>query len=771
MKKFYMIGNTHFDPVWLWRWDESMASIRATFRSALDRMKEDDGFIYSFITPPVFEWIKRTEPQMFEEIKQRIEEGRWDIAEGWWIQPDCYSATGESYVRQGLYAQRYLKENFGKQSRVVFNIDSFGHNPQIPQILKKSGIEYYCFVRPEKHHIELESPYFKWEGLDKSTVLAYRAETAYEPDVCETAKKLDYLKGDNHIIVYGVTDHGGAPTKKSIADINASNNMKFSTVEHFFDKVGDTDYIVSGELITGDFGPYSNGVDIKKMNMLAENAVLNAEKSSVIANRCDRNALTDCWKDIMFNQFHDILGGASIKEAYYDARNQYGRAIATAEYIMHTNLQLVTSKIKMPGKNPDNPWNIVVWNMNCADYDGCIEAEVQWLHEFPGYDKSIVLEDAEGNVYKTQIIREKSVIPKFRERFVFKAKIPALGYKAFKVIKTDHDVAIVENEKINPYEIETDLFRFTISKCNGSIEKIYNKKTNQKIDKKIFVPECYEDFGDTWAFDVTGYGKKLGTFRVVDAKIIEDGIHRTKIKLTLKYSNSILYIYYIFYNNENYIDVEYRVNWNEKHETLKFNIDINDDTVRAGVQAGTVLRKAKSEDVPMNRWIKFDDLFFVSDSVFAYNHNENRVGMTILRSCIYGDLRLEDIDFENDYEIMHQGITEGRIRMHLDENIDVCKEAELYTNDCVVIVESNHDGLYEPKSSFLKIDDGISVMAVKFCENSDDIIIRICENYGETRKTKLMFYDKEYFVDMSAFEIKTLKISNGKIKEVNMLEL
>ena len=143
MSKLYMIGNTHFDPVWLWTWDEAMASIRSTFRSALDRMKEDPEFIYSFATPPVFEWIKKTDPAMFEEIKLRVAEGRWELAEGWWVQPDCYGASGESYVRQGLYAQKYLKENFGQYATCVFNIDSFGHSPQLPQILQKSRIGCY----------------------------------------------------------------------------------------------------------------------------------------------------------------------------------------------------------------------------------------------------------------------------------------------------------------------------------------------------------------------------------------------------------------------------------------------------------------------------------------------------------------------------------------------------------------------------------------------------------------------------------------------------
>ena len=140
MKNIYMIGNTHFDPVWLWKWEEAMASIHSTFRSALDRMKEDKDFIYSFATPPVFEWIKQTDPDMFEEIKARVKEGRWELCEGWWLQPDCFSACGESYARQSLYGQRYLLENFGRYTDTVFNVDSFGHNSATPQILRKSGI-------------------------------------------------------------------------------------------------------------------------------------------------------------------------------------------------------------------------------------------------------------------------------------------------------------------------------------------------------------------------------------------------------------------------------------------------------------------------------------------------------------------------------------------------------------------------------------------------------------------------------------------------------
>lgn len=113
---------------------------------------------------------------MFEEIKQRVSEGRWDLAEGWWNQPDCFSACGEGYIRQGLYGQRYLMDNFGKYSECVTNTDSFGHPNMLPQILAKSGIKHYCFCRPEERHYPLEAPLFRWKSADGSnaSTVSYR---------------------------------------------------------------------------------------------------------------------------------------------------------------------------------------------------------------------------------------------------------------------------------------------------------------------------------------------------------------------------------------------------------------------------------------------------------------------------------------------------------------------------------------------------------------------------------------------------------------------
>ena len=117
--KNYLIGNAHLDPVWQWRVSEGLSLIRSTFRSALDRMNENENYKFTSACSGYYFWIKKIDPDMFKEIQQRVKEGRWGFVGGMWVQPDCNIPSGEAFCRHFLYSQRFLKENFGE------NIPSF----------------------------------------------------------------------------------------------------------------------------------------------------------------------------------------------------------------------------------------------------------------------------------------------------------------------------------------------------------------------------------------------------------------------------------------------------------------------------------------------------------------------------------------------------------------------------------------------------------------------------------------------------------------------
>ena len=421
----------------------------------------------------------------------------------------------------------------------------------------------------------------------------------------------------------------------------------------------------------------------------------------------------------MFNQFHDILGGTSIKEAYFDAYNGLGRAIETAKGITHYALQSINKKMKTLGKNPENPWNVVVWNLNETAYDGYIEAEVQWLHEFKEYEGGIALEDETGKRYDCQIVLEKSVIPGFRSRFLFKANIPALGYKSFKVIQTGEKASLVDKEEHQT--IATKYFDVAFDNNTGFIDTFKHKTLDIDFGKIIDLT-CLEDLGDTWCFNVKGYGKSLGEFTLKEIQVVESGIFRTVIKAIYLFNASMVTLYYTFYEKEEYFDVRYVVNWNEKHTVLKLTLNTGKSALTVSSPFMTETRGETNIDAPMGEWLSCKreecSISVMADSLFSYTKGETDVALSILRSCIYGDLRLGELNHKVDYPYMEQGIAEGNIRVMIRPDnfvtAQVVAGAKSFNNPPIVIIDANHSGMLSSTDSFVKLQgESVSMSALK----------------------------------------------------------
>ncbi len=212
-------------------------------------MQEYEGFLFMASSAAFYEWVEKSDPGMFEEIRARVAEERWGIVGGWWIQPDCNIPGGESFVRQALYGLRYFEEKFGTRARVGYNVDSFGHNGMLPQLLTKSGLDYYVFMRPEPHEKGLPGDLFWWEPDDGSRVLAFRISFGY----CTTGEDLEKhvrrcageIKDpfERMMCFYGVGNHGGGPTRMNIESILRLNadpgfpELIFDTPDGFFELV------------------------------------------------------------------------------------------------------------------------------------------------------------------------------------------------------------------------------------------------------------------------------------------------------------------------------------------------------------------------------------------------------------------------------------------------------------------------------------------------------------------------------------------------------
>lgn len=792
MKKIYMIGNTHFDPVWLWTWDEGLASIRSTFRAALDRMEEDDAFVYSFACPPVFEQIERIDPELMERIRARVREGRWALDEGMWVQPDCFSASVESYARQCLQGQRYLKEKFGRYSDTVFNIDSFGHPAMLPQVYRQARLKYSVISRPDEQDMQTGDPLFRWTAPDGSGMLTCRVNMLggiYPTDTEQVVRDaLPMLERFDHdlMAVYGVTNHGGAPTKKSIAAIHAlceesGGRVTFGTTTDFFARQEQADVPEwRGEIPIRHFGVFVNRPDVKQLNRRAEYALQNAERASFLAGQDRTQALRKAWRTLLYNQFHDILGGASLSDSCVDALRQLGGVAADAEQETHIALQRMTKEIDLSNADAqDAAWNLVVWNLNSAAYDGWLEAEVQWAWEFDWYRGEITLTDENGADIPCQKVLPRSVIPGFRTRFVFQAEVPAMGWRTFRVRQRACPAGAGSDMQADERTLCDGKIRVTLDD-RGSVSEIFDLKTQRRLLGECARPVAVRDESDVWAFNFDAYGEEED-FRLESAKIIEDGPLRVGVRTRARLGESFVEQTIRLYRDTSIVDGQVRVQWNERHKALKLCFR-GGDRLKAATPGYAEPRAFDGRELPCGGWLDVQEAdgsgaLILSDCFFGFDTTrDGRVRGTVLRSPIVGDLRIEELP-EDDYEYMSQGVFTGgwRVVAHgaQDEGY-AWREADAFMNRPIIIDEANHPGTAAMCGCLLGQQGapGVRALAVKHAEDgSGDAVLRVQNMSAASASSVFELAGRPALtVELKPYELRTIRSDGAGWRRVDLLE-
>src|SRR4030042_1230203 len=394
--RIHMIGHAHIDPVWLWPWPEGIAVVYSTFRSALERMKETPDFTFTASSAQFYQWIAENDPAMLDEIRKRVDEGRWNIAGGWWVEPDMNIPSGEAMVRQGLYGQLTFQRVLGRRATVATNPDSFGHTGTLPQIIKGQGMENYIFMRPGIREKTLPSDLFWWESPDGTRVLTYRIPISYNDSGSVRRRIEDVLAQFKDqslmscMVYYGAGDHGGGATRENIQSINELKTEKgapvvfYSTTDKYFDEIRSNKNlelpVVKEDLQHHAVGCYTAESEIKKGNRQSEAALVTAEKISSLGSvawgsRYPKDEFTSAWQKVLFLQFHDSLAGTSVPEHSQHAREGYGYAMEIAHRATYMALQKLESRV--PSEDPDSRY-ILVFNPHAWKVTESVEYDLGW---------------------------------------------------------------------------------------------------------------------------------------------------------------------------------------------------------------------------------------------------------------------------------------------------------------------------------------------------------------------------------------------------------
>lgn len=800
----HMIGNAHLDPVWLWQWQEGFHAAWATLRSALDRMKEDPNFVFTCSQAAIYEWIEQADSHMFEEIKLKIKEGKWNVAGGWWVEPDCNIPSGESFVRQGLYAQRYFKEKFEVLADTGYNIDSFGHNAMLPQILKKCRMENYVFMRPGAHENSNLPDIFWWESPDGSKVLTYRIPYAYniDKDHLEEVSKLIADMAPKNIsdmmVFYGIGNHGGGPTKESLTKINEMINnpnmpqIKFSSPSFYFRQIrtyNPTLPEVKGDLQHHASGCYSVNSQIKVMNRKSEQILTTTEKFSTIVHIMfekiyPHEEITRAWKNMLFNQFHDILAGTSIKEAYEDATYFYGESLKLAQENLNYALNTIIKNIDTEGKGiPLIVFNQLSWERNAP-----IEFEVS---NTIGKEDSLkaIITDNEGNIIPSQFIKTSATIGNGRLCMVFVDKLPSIGYKLYRLFLGE----TVENQSsvsVTKERIENSFYRLEIDTNRGWIKSFFDKVHNREILKGLGgIPIVIYDPSDTWSHGVFKFKEEVGRFTDAEIKIIEQGPVRARLRIKSFYNNSTLTQDLIMYNELDYVECRIKINWQERHKMLKISFPVNifNPVATYEIPYGYLQRPVDGVENPGQQWIDITDvdksygLTIATDSCYSFSIEGNDMRLTLLRSPIYAQHDPHKPVPGEEYDYTDQGIHEFRYILYPHKGDWKQSKTVRYAHGLnapvSTILDTWHRGTMSAYQSFLSIDaENIEATVIKLSEDKDGVILRCYETSGQNIVTDIIFspLSRKWTTHFEPYEIKTFKIpfdSNKEITEIDMLEM
>ena len=746
-----MLGHTHIDVAWLWRLRHTREKTARSFSTVNRLMEKYPEYIFIQTQPQLYDYLKVDYPDIYEHIKKRVAEGRWEPSGAMWVECDCNLASGESIIRQILVGKNFFKKEFDYESEFLWLPDVFGYSWALPQILKKSGVNTFMTTKISWNDTN-RLPYdtFIWRGMDGSEVTTHFVTTTELNDVTYTynGESRPYaIKGvwDNYrnkdlnrdlLISYGFGDGGGGPTREMIKYIEAAKlmpgipNVETGRATEYFRKLNETikenpynGYlpIWDGELyLEFHRGTYTSQGYNKKMNRYMEYKLREEEMLSVFAEKLfdkpyNREEFLKAWKIVLCEQFHDILPGSSIHEVYVDSHEEYERALKYIENATKAaKASFVTEK-----ENAFTLFNQANWERDS-------------IVKIPAGAEDYEYTDSEGNALPSHRCGEHDLV-----------YVKGLKPLAFTTITR---TAKVENvaEEFEENTVETPYY-IVFWDDKGRLVRLYDKGADREVipeGKFANVFQIFEDKPrcfDAWELESTIDLKK--------EEIPCDGnIIKTKnelgyfIHFTYNYNNSKIMQTLCLYNNKRRIDFKTVVDWKESQKILKtaFSVDIRGVFARYDVQEGNIVRpitrntswEAAKFEVVAHKWADLSETGYgvalLNDCKYGYDIKEDTMRLSLLKSAT-------DPDYSADYGT-HEFIYS--LYPHKEEWYNSGLEEEAFDLNSPVVVLDGASAL--GNESLISFDaKNIVLDAFKKAENEEAYVLRFHEYTGRRGKINL----------------------------------
>ena len=670
-------ANAHIDAAWLWRLNETIEVCKNTFASVLNLFNAHPDMTYTQSSAVYYDWMERLYPELFNRMKERIKDGRWELIGGMWIEPDCNLISGESWARHLLYAKRYFRQKFGVDVKIGWNPDSFGYNWNMPQFYTNAGIDAFITQKIGWNDTNV-FPYrmFWWEGPDGSRVLSY-FPFDYVNEVKNGYQLVDWLRQfeantgmTDMMVLFGVGDHGGGPSLEMLERIGRLKsldvfpNVRFGTAASYLQGVKQQDLstlpVWKDELyLEYHQGTFTTQANMKKNNRAAEVLLTNAEKFSTLASLSggpyNGAALETAWKNAIFNQFHDILPGSSIREVYIDATETHQKGAEIGTYELSKSLQFLTKQINtsaIRGATPVIIFNPLSW----------VRTDVARVSLPKGDESEYAVFDESNKEIPSQIVRKGE----YDRDVLFIARyVPSMGYKTYQ-LKQHRSMKAATGLIVTPEKLENEFFVVSLDPGTGWVRSITDKRPGREVLKgdgnKLQLLADYPSAWDAWNVGLTGV-EYPSTFRKIE--IVERGpvrivlrVSRDFLKPGVKkdfpaegFPSSFFIQDVVLYDGIDRIDFKTDVDWWEEKTFLKvaFPLAVQDTVATYEIPYGTIQRSTQLRDswekakveVPARTWADVSQSDFgvslVNNSKYGYDIKGNVMRLSLLRSPKWPD--------------------------------------------------------------------------------------------------------------------------------------
>lgn len=663
------IGHTHIDVAWWWTVEQTREKAVRSFATVLRYMEDFPDYKFMSSQPQLYAFVKERYPALYEKIRKRVKEGRWETEGGMWVEADCNVTSGESLVRQFLHGKKFFKDEFDKDNKILWLPDVFGYSAALPQIMRKSGIDYFMTTKIAWNQFnKLPVDTFWWKGIDGSEVFTHLITTQdiQQPkdsfyttyngnlnpiSVMRAWERYQQKEWNNDVLIsYGYGDGGGGPTramletgKRMKSGVTGAPKVRMEPSLKFFEdlykRVGSDPTLPRwvGELyLEYHRGTYTSMARNKRSNRKCELLLQDAEFYSVFASLfgepINAEELYKGWELVLLNQFHDILPGSSIKEVYEVTKKEYEALEARLHEIIAEKIIAIASAVDTHSDS------ILVFNSLSQERGDTVFVSAE------DYPNATHFEDEEGERYPVQHTSGRQL--------VFSPKnVPAKGYAAYRpcLDRVDNTTEIVVTGSV----VDTPYYKITLDKA-GQFTSFYDKEAERELLKKGEkgnVLRVYEDkpiYYDNWDIDIYYTQKSWAVEDVTRMEWVENGPVRAVLRIDRKFLDSTIIQKIIFYPDNRRIDFDTYVDWKQHQLLLKceFPVDINASEATYDIQFGNVKRpthkntswEAAKFEVCGHKWADLSEggygVALLNDCKYGYGITEGKMTLSLIKSGI-----------------------------------------------------------------------------------------------------------------------------------------